>query len=153
MIFIWNAFLKPSETAENEINIVKKNPDKNIENLKPIISAELFLNLRNVVSTVKVEDSIYEYTIEIVRSTRNNPHLSLGASPRATIALINTAKGLAVMNGNNFVRPDDIYKLAPFVLTHRIILNSEAKFAGKTSIGIINDILTKVKAPVHKWKE
>jgi len=96
-----------------------------------------------------VDDAVAAYMIEIVRATREQAHVLLGASPRASVALMQAAKARAWMHERNFVTPDDVKELLPFVLTHRIVLRMEAKMEGISAQHIVSDITERVRVPIR----
>jgi MoxR-like ATPase len=121
-----------------------------IEELYPVIDLEELLILQKEIKDVYVDDSMKRYIVDIVKRTRDHGSVYLGASPRGSIALMKTAQAYAYMYGREFVLPDDIQYLAPFVLSHRIILKSEAKFEGISAEEVVNRILARVPVPVKR---
>jgi MoxR-like ATPase len=85
--------------------------------------------------------------VDLVRATRGAPGVTLGAGPRASLALTRVAQGLALVDGSEFVTPDHIRALAVPVLAHRLVLDPQAKFSGATAQGIVTDILGKIPVP------
>lgn len=100
--------------------------------IKPVITADQLADLRAQVNAVRVEDRIHRYIVDLVGSTRNHNDILVGASPRASIALLLTSKALAALRGRDFVIPDDVKDLAIAVLRHRILLRPEAEIEGFT---------------------
>ncbi|MNL38740.1 hypothetical protein D3C87_1609750 [compost metagenome] len=94
-----------------------------------------------------VEPKLIEYIAQIVNSTRDNKFLYLGASPRASVAILNASKALAAIRGRDFVTPEDIQELAYPVLRHRIILSPEKEMEGATADDIIKLIVQKLEVP------
>lgn len=138
-------------TRDEEINIIRRGDiQKKLEALTPVISRDDILNLRNEVKEIYVKEEIEEYIAEIVGSTRDDKNVLLGCSPRGTIALYNTSKAIAYMNGRSYVTPEDVRYIATDVLAHRIILKPEAKYMGFNSRRVIMDILDNSKAPMVK---
>lgn len=119
-----------------------------LPDLSPVISAEEIIELRKVIPTVRVEDKVRNYIVEIVGGTRDNPSITLGASPRAGLALYKGAQALAAIDGRDYVTPDDIKSLTPSVLPHRIILSSTARLQGNTTDQVIEELLNKVPVPI-----
>jgi len=122
--------------------------DAAIESLKPVISRSELLEEIQAVARIKVDDSIYEYAASIVEETRRHPAVRLGASPRAGIALVKTAKSLAYIYGRNYVIPDDVKEACKPILSHRLILKPEYEVQGLTTEKVIDDVLSRVKVPV-----
>ena len=121
-----------------------------IEELEPVISLTELRELQRKVKEVFVEESIKRYIVLLADQTRSHPNLYLGASPRASIALMKASQAHAFLLGRDYVIPDDVQYLAPFVFSHRIILNSDAKYQGVSAEEIIDSILTKVHVPVKR---
>ena len=118
------------------------------ENLKAVVSKEDVIKMQDEVKAVSVCKDINDYAVAITSATRDNENISLGASPRATIALIRAAQAAAFIDGRDYVIPDDIQYLAPFALSHRIVLSTSAKIANITEESIIEDIIKSTKVPV-----
>ena len=134
-------------TKEEEIFLIKERTYE-IENLRKILSAEDILKLKEMAKNeIKISDELIEYIVNIIFATRNHPQVYLGASPRATIALMETSKILALFENRNYVIPDDIKKLSFPILRHRLILTSEAEMGGIKPDKIISDILQSVPVP------
>jgi MoxR-like ATPase len=121
-----------------------------IEDLYPVIDLEGLRALQTEVKEVFVDETIKRYIVDLVNRTRGHGSIYLGASPRGSIALMKAAQAYAYMYGRSFVLPDDIQYLAPFVLSHRIILKSEAKFEGIAVEDIIDSIIARVPVPVQR---
>jgi MoxR-like ATPase len=102
---------------------------------------------KNSLDTVNVDEKIIDYIIQIIDTTRKTPGIDVGASPRATIALLKSSRALAAVNGREFIIPDDVKDSCYPVLRHRIILESEAEIEGSTPDDFINIVLDKVKVP------
>lgn len=138
-------------SLENEIQILK-NHDKNLydnllSNISPVITKEVFLTLKNEISKVTVDDKIIEFISTIVVETRKNNALYLGASTRGSISILKLSKVIAVFNNRNFVIPEDVIEIVPYVLNHRIILTPEKEMEGLTNDDIIKQILSKITIP------
>ena len=121
-----------------------------IEDLYPVIDLEGLLDLTKEIKDVFVDDTIKRYIVDIVNRTRGHGSVYLGASPRGSIALMKAAQAYAYMYGRDYVLPDDIQYLAPFVLSHRIILKSEAKFEGISAEEMVNRVVARVPVPVQR---
>lgn len=130
------------------LNRAQKNPP--IEELEPVVSLEELRALQYEIKNVFVEDTIKRYIVDISNRTRVHENVYLGASPRGSIGLMKAAQAYAFICGRDFVLPDDIQYLAPYVLSHRIILKSEAKFEGITAEEIISRIVARVPVPVQR---
>ncbi len=115
--------------------------------IEPVLDIEGVLKMRKIVAGVTVEDPIIRYIAQIVRRTRENPNLVLGASPRASIYLLLGSKAHAALSGRGFVTPDDVKAIAPAVLRHRLILRPEAEIEGATPDRVVSAILAEVEVP------
>ena len=136
---------------DEEITIIQRehlleNKGK-LENIKKILSAESIKRYQNIVKQIVVEQNLLEFIAKIVINTRENAFLYLGASPRASIAILNAAKGFAAIRGRDFVTPEDIKDAAIPVLQHRVIVTPEREMEGISSTEIIKQILDTVEIP------
>lgn len=118
-----------------------------LKKVKPILNAEELLAVRNVASRIHVEEHLFRYIANIVNETRNNPDIFLGASPRASLAILKASKAYAALQGKDFITPDDIKFVAPHALIHRIIPSPEKEIEGIQTIDIVNSILKKIEIP------
>ncbi|RIV27460.1 MoxR family ATPase [Fibrisoma montanum] len=118
-----------------------------VEAVTSVLSAEQLTTLRGQVHQVHVEDKLFDYIAQIVQSTRANKSLYLGASPRASVALLNSAKALATLRGRDFITPEDVQELAAPVLRHRVLLTPEREMEGGTADDVIAQLLQKVEVP------
>lgn len=135
---------------EDEIRILsgeRKNP---AEGLSSVITPEGLLALREEVSRIHVEESLYGYMIDIARATRNHPDIRLGVSPRGTMALSSMARAHALMEGRSYATPDDVAAVAPYTLGHRISLTGDARYAGKTAESVLTELLSSLPLPSLK---
>lgn len=139
-------------TAEQEVEVLRghhlrKNMAEAIAAITAILQPQQLTELRAKTHQVHVEDKLLEYIAQIILQTRNNKSLFLGASPRASVALLNSSKALAAIRGRDFVTPEDVQALAPAVLRHRIILMPEREMEGATPDDIVAQLLQKVEVP------
>ena len=118
-----------------------------LENIKKIINASVIEKYQALVKQIVVEQNLLEYIAKIVVSTRENAFLYLGASPRASIAILNAAKGFAALRGRDFVTPEDIKEAAVPVLQHRVMVTPEREMEGLSSVEIIKQIIETVEIP------
>jgi MoxR-like ATPase len=119
-----------------------------LEDLKAVMDREMVLRIQQAVREVGVEKSVAEYMATLVRATREDSRLRLGASPRATLMLFRASQAMAWLAGRNFVTPDDVIALAVPVLAHRVALASKARYVGQEKIEVIEDVIGSVKVPV-----
>lgn len=115
--------------------------------VEPVISAEEILAFRKLVTQVHIEDPLLQYIVNIIEQTRKSRDLFLGASPRASLALMNASKAYAALQGRDFVTPEDIQFVAPYVLNHRIILSAEKELEGSNTLEVVEDILKMIEVP------
>ncbi len=114
---------------------------------QPVASESMLRELRGAADCVKVAPEVREYIASIVRATREEPALTLGGSPRATVALFRVARASALLAGRDFVTPDDVKDLAFPVLRHRVLIAPEVEVEGRTSDEVLDAVLTRVAAP------
>ncbi len=129
--------------ADEKILLTHLQREHPITHLKPVVEAARLTDLQRVVWEIYLEDSLQEYIIKLVTTTREHPDLVLGASPRASLALFKAAQALAAIRGRDHVIPDDIQYLVPAILTHRLLIAPEAELRGRTPQSVLNDILEK----------
>ncbi len=115
--------------------------------VKKVISAADMDNYRQLVSQVHIERNVMQYIANIVHETRNNKSLFLGGSPRASVAVLRASKAFAAMQGRDFVTPDDVVRVVPPVLRHRIILTPEKEMEGGLPDEVVDGILKKIEVP------
>jgi len=119
--------------------------------LEPVIDAETVTRMQEEVTGIKVNRDLIAYVTRFIQDTRKDGNISLGASPRATLALIRAAQAKAYLEGRSYCIPDDIIKLAVPVIAHRIILSPEARLAHVKVDKVIRDILKKIPVPVLNY--
>ncbi|MGG9962405.1 AAA family ATPase [Ferruginibacter sp. SUN106] len=138
-------------TLAEEISILTKQQGKTqgqmLEDVRKILSPVDIQHYRNQIQSIIIEPKLIEFIARIVNETRNNPALYLGASPRASLAILKSAKANAAVKGRDFVTPEDIVEMAPHVLRHRIILTPEKEMEGITADDLIEIILKAIEVP------
>jgi MoxR-like ATPase len=138
-------------TLEEEISILNRQQGKTqsemLDGVKKILSPHDIQHFRSLIQTIIIEPKLVEFIAKIVHETRNNPALYLGASPRASLAILRSAKANAAIRGRDFVTPEDIVEMAPHVLRHRIILTPEKEMEGVTADDLIDTILKSIEVP------
>lgn len=138
-------------SLENEIEILRSHHERKekkvLEEITPVLSPELLQKFRSQLHNIIIEEKITRYIAEIVVKTRNHPHLFLGGSPRASLAIMNASKAFAAIHGRDFVIPEDVKKALPPVLRHRIILTPEREMEGMTTENVIEIITKSVEIP------
>ncbi len=134
--------------AAQEVAILtEQNETHPLDLLRSCASKSDIVHLRQQVSAVRVSEEIKHYIVSLIRETRNIQGVLNGASPRASIALMKSAQALALFDGFEFVTPDHVQQLAMPVIAHRLMLDSQARFAGRTAKDIITEILKTVPVP------
>ena len=118
-----------------------------LQEVQKILSAESIHHYRSVVQQVTIDHKLLEYIAAIVHETRNNPSLYLGASTRASLAILKASKATAALKGRNFVIPEDVIEMAPHVLRHRIMLTPEKEMEGLTTDDLITAIVKSLEVP------
>lgn len=134
-------------SRENEIEILKGSRRSAALSLSAVITPDDLLQLRKAAADVHVEDSLFAYMVDIAVATRESHDISLGISPRGTMALSAMTRAHALMEGRNYATPDDVLAVAPYALSHRITLSGDARFAGKTAASVLDAILKSVPMP------
>ena len=134
---------------EEEVAILsgqeKRHP---IEDISACLTRDEILSLREMAKEVRVSDELKRYIVDLVRASREKESVRLGASPRASLALMKSSQALALLDGLEYVTPDHIQELSTPVLAHRLVLDSQAKFSGMSSKSIVEDIVREVAVPV-----
>jgi MoxR-like ATPase len=133
---------------EEEVAILKaQQHDHPLDKLKPVASLAEVLALKRAVEAVRISDELKRYAVDLAAATRSAPGVQLGASPRASIALMKTAQALALFEGADFVTPEQIQSLAVTVIAHRLVLEPQARFSGVTARGVVEDVVKRVRVP------
>jgi len=138
----------PTEEEEGEILVRFEQTDP-LADLQAVTGPEELLEMMAAVRRVRVEDSVRKYVVQVTRATREHVAVALGVSPRGTMALYRTSQARAAIRGREFVIPDDIKALAPFVLTHRIIINPQTRLRGRTPEEVLSQVVDQVPVPVE----
>src|SRR5690625_6281390 len=121
-----------------------------IDEISAVMSKEELMSIREDIKGVYIARNIQRYMIELVNRTRNHPAIYLGVSPRGSIALMKASKAYAYIQGRDYVLPDDVKYLAPFVLAHRMILTSQAKYDGITNQRALISVIERIPIPIRK---
>jgi MoxR-like ATPase len=116
--------------------------------LEPVVDGETILQMQQEVEEIKINQDLISYITRIVQETRNNPNITLGASPRATLALIRASQAKAYLEGRSYCLPDDIMKLVQPVIAHRIILSPETRLSQTKVEDVLRTIVDKIPVPV-----
>ena len=136
-------------SAENEVDILYSQASANpLDDLLPVLTRDQVVASQKHVQTIHVEKSVAEYMIRIVNQTRSDERIVLGCSPRGSLMLFRAAQGMAFLSGRDFVLPDDVQSVAPFVLSHRIELERGFERNLKKAQNLVRDVVDKVPVPV-----
>lgn len=138
----------PTENEESEI-LLRYEHDEPLDNLQAVVNPASLSEMQKAIRTVRVEASLREYIIAIVRATRAHTSVELGASPRGSLFLYRASQALAALRGRDFVLPDDVKYLTPFILTHRLIISAQTRLRGRTAEQVVKDVVDSVPVPVE----
>jgi MoxR-like ATPase len=138
----------PSEDEENNI-LTRFEQQDPLDTLEKVIEPEEIIKMQQQVRQIRVEESVRRYIVNVCRATRAHEDIELGASPRATMALYHTCQALAAIRDRDFVIPDDVKTMAPYVLTHRLIVNPQTRLRGRRPEDVIRDVVNTVPVPVE----
>ena len=137
----------PDEAQEGEM-LVRFNGANPLADLHPVADGAEILELQRLVQQVYVDAVLRNYIVQLVQATRQHGDVELGASPRATMGLYRCSQAVAAIQGRDYVGPDDVKLLAPYTLSHRIILKSQARLRERSTEDVIGDVLSQVEVPV-----
>ncbi len=137
----------PTEEEEEEILLRYQESDP-LPDVKPVVNTTTLLQMQEVVRRVRVAEPVRKYIVQVARATRQHPAVTLGVSPRGTLALFHTAQALAALRGRAFVIPDDVKYLAGPVLTHRIHISPQTRLRGRTPEEVVREIIDEVPVPL-----
>jgi len=134
--------------SSEEVDILSAHQHNHpLEDLQPCASVADLLALQQAVEQVRVSDELKHYAVELVGATRTAPGVQLGASPRASIALMKASQALSLFDGLDFVTPEQIQELAVPVIAHRLVMEPQARFSGQSARAVVEGILKKTKVP------
>ena len=135
-------------SKEEELNIIDLQERTHpIETLEPVVNPETVANLQEAAKGVYVDPLLRQYIVDIIDQTRHHSDVALGASPRASLGLFRASRALALVNGRDYVIPDDIQELAPEVIAHRIITSVPSRMRGIDGNSVVADVLRSVAVP------
>ncbi len=131
-------------------NLRREHP---IEAIEPVVDATELSALQSDVWDVNVDETVRAYIVRLVTATRNHPDLALGASPRGSLGLYKASQALAAIQGRDFVLPDDVKRLAAYVLAHRLIMKPESALRGRNTAGVLRDLLERTPLELGELPE
>jgi MoxR-like ATPase len=138
-------------SAEEELRILQRHHENatftDLSRIQPVVTKDELLQLRTLLTDVYAETSLLQYVVEIVQQTRKSRVVYLGASPRASVAILQSAKAYALLQGRDYLTPDDVKAVVPAVLQHRLVLTAEAEMEGYTPQKVARRLLDKVEVP------
>ncbi|WP_332633396.1 AAA family ATPase [Halalkalibacter flavus] len=138
-------------TALEELEVLERIQHKHpLEDIKPVMTTAEVVDIQSEITKVLVSEDVKMYMIDLVHETRQNRAVELGVSPRGTIALMKASQAYAFVKGREYVLPDDVKHLAPYILAHRMMLTAEAKMSNRTQEEVISSILEQVRIPVNQ---
>lgn len=133
---------------ESELTMAREvGPEQKYKSVQPVLTGDDLLAAQEEIYQVYMKDVIYEYLLRLTRATRNHPQIERGASPRATIALVKTAKASAWLNGRDYVVPSDVSEQFLYVVPHRVSLTDGARLEGRTKKQVLAEIVGKTEVP------
>ena len=139
----------PTPEEESDI-LLRFERDIMLPDLEPATTAEELGQFQEAVTRVRVDDTVRMYVVAIAQSSRENSGLVLGASPRAALALYKTSQAKAAIEGRDFVTPDDVKSMAPYVLPHRLVLTSNSRLRGRSADQIVREVLNSIPVPIER---
>ena len=133
---------------EEEVAILADQAERHpLDALTACVSLEEVVELRRDVRRIRVSHEVKRYAVDLVRATRTAPGVQLGASPRASLALIGAAQALALFDGGDFVTPEHVQELAVAVIAHRLALDPQARFSGATAVSVVEEVVKTIAVP------
>lgn len=138
-------------SLEEEVNILERHNSQSnftrLNGIKPVITQSELLEMRSLLDKVFVEHTLLQYIAQIVQQTRSSKAVFLGASPRASISILQASKAFAMLQGRDFITPEDVKFISPYVLQHRLILTAETEMEGYSTVKVIKRLIDKVEVP------
>lgn len=138
-------------TANEELEILKRfntiGTKADLSVVKPVVNAQQLTEFKKLITQVRIEENLLNYIVKLIDNTRTSRDLFLGASPRASLAIMNSSKAYAALQGRDFVTPEDIQFVMPYVLNHRILLSPEKELEGATTLQVTKDFLKMIEVP------
>jgi MoxR-like ATPase len=135
------------QSAEEVAILTAQEHNHPLSELEPCATLADVLGLKRAVQEVRISDELKRYAVDLVGGTRTAPGVQLGASPRASIALMKAAQALALFDGLEFVMPEQIQELAVPVIAHRVVMEPQARFSGRTARSVVEEVVKKTRVP------
>jgi MoxR-like ATPase len=136
-------------SPEEEVKLLSEQTQKHpIDTIQPCVNFQDIITLKQEVKQIRISEELKRYIVDIISATRTAENVQLGASPRASLALMKIAQALALFDGFEFVTPEHIQELAVSVIAHRLVMESQARFSGTTPESVVKDILKSVPVPI-----
>jgi MoxR-like ATPase len=139
----------PEEDEENAI-LERFRMSDPLPHLTAVTTPDEIIRLTEERRGIRVSEAVREYIVKVARATRQHPEIELGASPRATLAMYQVAQARAGIDGREYVLPDDVKIMAPYVLIHRLMISPQAQLRGRNMNDLVDDIVNSVPVPVEK---
>ncbi len=136
------------DAAEEDAILLRFERTQPLEELEPVVQSEQLRLMVKTVEQVRVSEAVRGYIVAIVQASRQEPAFELGASPRASLALLRTTRALAAIRGRDFVLPDDVQEMARVVLPHRLMLSADARLRSSTTETLLEQMLSRVPVPI-----
>ena len=134
---------------DGEVDVLRRFEGRSpLEELEPVVSAAELVEHSDRLSLIHVEEAVARYIVRLCRGSREHAAFDLGASPRASLALFDASRALAAVDGRDYVRPDDVKRLAQPVLAHRLLLSSQTRLRGRTTEDVLDEIVREVPVPI-----
>ena len=135
-------------SPQEEVAVLTDQKERHpIEDISACATVEDVLALKKQVKEVRISEELKRYIVDIVGGTRSVPGVQLGASPRASLALMNASKALALFDGQEFVAPEQVQEIAVPVIAHRMVMDPQARFSGRTAEGVVEETLESIPVP------
>jgi MoxR-like ATPase len=135
--------------AEERLILQRFKEEQPLRDLQPVLAAQQLQDLQEIIRKIRVEASVENYIVELVRATRNHSGIELGASPRGTLALYRASQAYAAIHGRYYVLPDDVKHMARPVLAHRLIATNQSRLHGRLMEQFVDEVLQTVAVPVE----
>lgn len=137
-------YISPEEEVNLLTDQIQQHP---INSIQPCVTLEDIINLKKQIQEIRISAELKRYIVDIINATRTAPGVQLGASPRASLTLMKIAQALALFDGYEFVTPEHIQEFAVSVISHRLVMQPQARFSGQTAVSVVEEIIKSVTVP------